>query len=458
MSAGPAVRSLAQVPGAPLGPGVTGGRCSPTEHGCRGLHQRRLSFAGGARLAGTAGGRGEAWYVITGTGSLDTERAGSFALAPGTAVWLEPGPGYDCRPDGELEVLAVTLRAGSECAGPSRPVVRLADCEPEVTGDREFRVLLSEGLTITQFAGMIPPGRAPAHHHSYDEVVHVLAGQGVVHLDPARDDPDRAGHLDLPAAAGSRTAWRTPARSRCGCSGSSTRPAVPAAKQVVRRRVLAVVLALASAIGYGGSDFAAGLASRSAPVIQITLLASAVSAVFVAAALPFAASPGPSATALAWGFVAGLGGTLGAFALYLGFRHAAFSVAAPLSAVAAAGFSVLAGLLYGERPTTLALTGIVLALPAIVGVSVSAGGEEEEEAGGRRTGTHTGRRAAGVGPTGWSRGRSSRCCSSGSTGRVRAAGCGRWRGHGRRVGGGAGRGRGRAQLRRCAAAGRGCSR
>ena len=143
--------------------------------------------------------------------------------------------------------------------------------------------------------------------------------------------------------------------------------------------MLAVVLALASAIGYGSSDFAAGLASRSAPVIQITLLASVVSGVIVAAALPFAASPGPSAAALAWGFAAGLGGTLGAFALYLGFRHAAFSVAGPLSAVASAGFSVLAGLLYGERPTTLALTGIVLALPAIVGVSVSAGAEEAED-------------------------------------------------------------------------------
>jgi len=154
--------------------------------------------------------------------------------------------------------------------------------------------------------------------------------------------------------------------------------------------MLAVVLALASAIGYGSSDFAAGLASRSAPVIQITLLVSVVSGVIVAAALPFAASPGPSGAALAWGFAAGLGGTLGAFALYLGFRHAAFSVAGPLSAVASAGFSVLAGLLYGERPTTMALTGIVLALPAIVGVSVSAGGE------GGENGSPAGRQAAGV--------------------------------------------------------------
>jgi drug/metabolite transporter (DMT)-like permease len=142
--------------------------------------------------------------------------------------------------------------------------------------------------------------------------------------------------------------------------------------------VLAIVLALASAITYGGSDFAAGLASRGASVIQVTLVASAISAAAVAAALPFAASPRPTAAALAWGALAGLGGTLGAFALYLGFRHAAFSVAAPVSAVGSAGFSVLAGLLFGERPSALALAGIVLALPAIVGVSASAASADSE--------------------------------------------------------------------------------
>jgi drug/metabolite transporter (DMT)-like permease len=137
--------------------------------------------------------------------------------------------------------------------------------------------------------------------------------------------------------------------------------------------VLAVLLALAAAIGYGTSDFAAGLASRDVSVIGVTLAGSAISAAIVATALPFAASPGPRAAALAWRFGAGLGGTLGALALYLGFRYAAFSVAGPLSAVGSAGFSVLAGLLYGERPTALALAGIVLALPAIVAVSVGAG-------------------------------------------------------------------------------------
>jgi drug/metabolite transporter (DMT)-like permease len=149
--------------------------------------------------------------------------------------------------------------------------------------------------------------------------------------------------------------------------------------------MLAIVLALASAIGYGGSDFAAGLASRTASVIRVTLLASVASLAVVAAAVPVAAAHSAGAAALGWGALgwgalAGVGGTAGAFALYLGFRHAAFSVAGPLSAVAAAGFSVLAGLLLGERPSGLALTGIVLALPAIVGVSASAarGGQAGE--------------------------------------------------------------------------------
>jgi len=176
------VRRAADVPARPLGPGVTAAEMLGDDQGCRGLHQRRLRFTGGAGLTAAAGGQGEAWYVIAGTGFLDAERTGRVALAPGTAVWLEPDLGYACQGQ-DLEILAVTVRAGSAAAGPARPVVRLADCAPERTGDREFRVLLSEGLTITQFAGLIPPGRAPAHHHAYDEVVHVLAGRGVVHLD-----------------------------------------------------------------------------------------------------------------------------------------------------------------------------------------------------------------------------------------------------------------------------------
>jgi mannose-6-phosphate isomerase-like protein (cupin superfamily) len=174
-----------QVPARSLAPGVTVAELLDDRQGCRGLHQRRLRLADGAEVTGTAGGRGEAWYVIAGSGTLAAGTApGTAALRPGTAVWLGASQGYRCRALGGesgLDILASTVRAGSP-AGPALQVTRLDDCEPERTGDREFRVLLSSGLTITQFVGLIPPGRAPEHHHAYDEVVHVLDGQGVVHL------------------------------------------------------------------------------------------------------------------------------------------------------------------------------------------------------------------------------------------------------------------------------------
>jgi mannose-6-phosphate isomerase-like protein (cupin superfamily) len=209
VSAGtPAVRRPEQVPSRPLAPGVTAAEMLNDEHGCRGLHQRRLRFADGSAMAGTAGGRGEAWYVISGSGVLDAGAAGRAELRPGTAVWLGPGLSYRCQ--GELELVVITVRAGGEKrAGEESPagddlmnralrVTTLESRPVERTGDREFRVLLSEGLSITQFAGLIPPGRAPEHHHTYDEVVHVLAGQGVVHLGGSQTEIGPGTSIYLP--------------------------------------------------------------------------------------------------------------------------------------------------------------------------------------------------------------------------------------------------------------------
>jgi drug/metabolite transporter (DMT)-like permease len=136
--------------------------------------------------------------------------------------------------------------------------------------------------------------------------------------------------------------------------------------------MLAVLLALASAAGYGGSDFAAGLAARRASVLMVTFIATVCGLVLTVVVLPWGAGPAPSAAALGWGVAAGLGGMAGALALYLGFRHAAFSVAGPISAVSAAGLAVIVGVVLGERPPALSLAGIAAALPAIVLVSLTA--------------------------------------------------------------------------------------
>jgi len=157
--------------------------------------------------------------------------------------------------------------------------------------------------------------------------------------------------------------------------------------------MLAVLLALAAAVGYGGSDYAAGLAARRASVVRVTVLSEATSVVLLGCVVPFLGSRAPDLASVLWGAGAGVSGMAGAMALYLGFRHAAFSVASSVSAVGTAAFSVLAGLVLGERPGALSLAGICFALPAIVAVSAPAGNPGQPEAG--SPGQH--RHAAGVG-------------------------------------------------------------
>jgi mannose-6-phosphate isomerase-like protein (cupin superfamily) len=61
------------------------------------------------------------------------------------------------------------------------PLVRLAGRESVPTSDRWYRVLIDDEVgsqQVTQFVGSIPPGRAPDHFHTYEEVLFILRGAG----------------------------------------------------------------------------------------------------------------------------------------------------------------------------------------------------------------------------------------------------------------------------------------
>ena len=168
--------------------------------------------------------------------------------------------------------------------------------------------------------------------------------------------------------------------------------------------MLAVLLALAAAVGYGGSDYAAGLAARRASVVRVTVLVEVTSAALLLCVVPFISSQAPSLASVLWGIAAGASGVAGAMALYLGFRHAAFSVASSVSAVGSAAFSVLAGVALGEQPGALSLAGIALALPAIVAVSAPASRQAPEVALPRQNGQGHVTKERGLEPPGGSGG------------------------------------------------------
>jgi drug/metabolite transporter (DMT)-like permease len=154
--------------------------------------------------------------------------------------------------------------------------------------------------------------------------------------------------------------------------------------------MLAIVLALAAAVSFSASDYAAGLATRRASVVRVTLVTELTHTALILCLIPLVSRQTPSLASLAWGALAGISGLAGAMALYLGFRHAAFSIASSISAVGSAAFSVLAGLLFGERPGALSLAGIALALPAIAAVSASTGSAESGSAHPRPAGPSVG--------------------------------------------------------------------
>lgn len=134
---------------------------------------------------------------------------------------------------------------------------------------------------------------------------------------------------------------------------------------------MGVILGLAAALLYGGSDFAGGLASRKMGALPVNVVGSSVAAALAWIALLAVGGPGPTGHAVAWGLASGLGGGAGTTMLYRGLARGQMSVVGPVSAVAAAGVPVAVGIAMGERPTVLALAGVLVALPAIVLVAAS---------------------------------------------------------------------------------------
>ncbi len=131
---------------------------------------------------------------------------------------------------------------------------------------------------------------------------------------------------------------------------------------------MAVLLSLLSALSYGVSDFLGGLFSKRSGPWQTAVVGQTSSTVCTVAVALFIAGD-PVGTDWVWGVVGGAGSGVGAAFLYRGLAGGRMSVVAPLSAVVCALLPVAVGLVTGDRPSALALAGIVVAFPAIALVS-----------------------------------------------------------------------------------------
>lgn len=135
---------------------------------------------------------------------------------------------------------------------------------------------------------------------------------------------------------------------------------------------MTALLATIGAALFGGADFLGGLASRRAPAQRVTALSQALGLPVIALALavaPFAGTP--SREALGFGALAGLCGGVGVVSLYAALATGRMSVVAPTTAALGAALPTVFGIVRGEVPGPVAIVGIVLAIVAIVIVSLT---------------------------------------------------------------------------------------
>jgi quercetin dioxygenase-like cupin family protein len=143
-------------------------------------------------------------YTASGRGTVlvGEER---HELDPGTAVYFVAGESYEVENPGPEELLLVSATAPQPGGGSTKEGRRIVRYDDQPTlpasGDREFRYLVTDevGCTdVTQFYGVIAPGRAPEHSHVYDEVIYVLEGEGTLHIGDSHDPVSAGSAIHLP--------------------------------------------------------------------------------------------------------------------------------------------------------------------------------------------------------------------------------------------------------------------
>jgi uncharacterized cupin superfamily protein len=142
------------------------------------LTQRVLELSGGERLESAD----EVLYVLEGDGGLEVggER---HPLRPGTAAFLAAGTRWQA---GGVRVLSVLVHDPPAASAPFGVRDLMAEEKGSATAGRQFVLGAGPELgcaSATQFIGLVPPGRAPDHFHTYDEVIYILEGEGELHVD-----------------------------------------------------------------------------------------------------------------------------------------------------------------------------------------------------------------------------------------------------------------------------------
>ena len=140
----------------------------------------------------------EVVYVLGGTGTVSAGGE-THEVREGVAVFVARGTPWSA--EGDARGVSVLVHDPEPATG--HAVIDLNAVEAgSATAGREFLLGATPACgcaSVTQFIGLVPPGRAPDHFHTYDEVIYILEGEGYLEID-GEQAPLRAGScVHLPA-------------------------------------------------------------------------------------------------------------------------------------------------------------------------------------------------------------------------------------------------------------------
>ena len=119
--------------------------------------------------------------MLEGTGSISFGED-EHDIRPGTAIFAARDTPWEVR--GGARAVSVLVHDPEPSTG--HAVLDFDAVERgTATAGRSFLLGVTPDTgcrSATQFIGLIPPGRAPDHFHTYDEVIYVLDGEGALEI------------------------------------------------------------------------------------------------------------------------------------------------------------------------------------------------------------------------------------------------------------------------------------
>lgn len=159
-----------------------------------GLSQRLVSLDGDERVDDAD----EVLYVLEGRGELAVDGE-QHPLRPGTSVFVAAGTRWSATGVTALSVLA---HEPPPAGAPFAIRDLTAEDKGTATAGRQFVLGATPEVgceSVTQFVGLVPPGRAPDHFHPYDEVIYILDGEGELEIGGERAPLRPGSCIHLPA-------------------------------------------------------------------------------------------------------------------------------------------------------------------------------------------------------------------------------------------------------------------